>query len=102
MNSFFSVYASHPYIATLVTYWGASAFIGALPAPTATASQLYLFLFKFTNTFVGNLLRAYSSKVETSPNFQQAVVNQNVSDGTITPAEGAAKTPPDVPLTVKP
>lgn len=89
MNSIISAYTAHPYIATLVSYWAASAFIGALPAPMANSTQLYLFFFKFTNTFVGNLLRAYSSKVEGSPNFQQAVVNK-ITDGSIAPAEEGA------------
>jgi hypothetical protein len=70
-----SIYATHPYISTLVSYWVLSAFIGALPAPSATASGLYLFFFKFSNSLGGNLLRALSTQVEKSPNFQDAVNN---------------------------
>ncbi len=75
MNTITGIYASHPYIATLVSYWVLSAFIGALPAPMAGASNLYLFFFKFSNSLGGNLLRAMSTQVEKSPNFQAAVNN---------------------------
>lgn len=73
MNAITSIYSNHPYIATLVSYWVLSAFIGALPAPTANSSPLYKFVFAFSNSLGGNLLRALSTKVEGSPNFQNAV-----------------------------
>jgi len=73
MNAISAIYAAHPYIATLATYWALSAFIGALPSPTANSSPLYIFVFKFSNSLGGNLLRALSTKVESSPNFQDAV-----------------------------
>ena len=73
MNIIVGIYTAHPYIATLVSYWVLSAFIGALPSPTANSSALYVFIFKFSNSLGGNLLRALSTKVESSPNFQNAV-----------------------------
>lgn len=66
-------YNAHPATVALVSYYLASAFIGSLPAPTANASQFYLFLYKFLNTLGGNLSRAFASKVERSPNFQDAL-----------------------------
>jgi hypothetical protein len=43
--------------------------------------MFYQFVFKFVNTLAGNLSRAYSSKVEASPNFQAAVNIQNAKTG---------------------
>ena len=77
MHAVWSFLAAHEVITTLVCYWTLSAFIGALPAPTAQSSQLYSFFFKFSNTLGGNLLRALSTTVESSPNFQAAVKLQN-------------------------
>jgi hypothetical protein len=73
LNWITSIYTNHPYIATLGTYYVLSAFIGALPAPTSTSTPLYQFVFKFANTLGGNILRAISTRVEGSPNFQDAV-----------------------------
>jgi len=64
---------SHLTIISLVLFWVASAAIGSLPAPTATSSAFYVWFFKFSNTLIGALTRAYNSKVEASPNFQAAV-----------------------------
>jgi hypothetical protein len=64
---------AHPTTFTLIGYYVAISFVGSLPAPTATSSMFYQFVFKFVNTLAGNLARAYSSKVEASPNFQDAV-----------------------------
>ncbi len=65
----------HQTIAALVAYYTVSAFIGSLPAPTANSTQLYLFFYKFANTLGGNLTRAFATRVEGSPNFQDAVNN---------------------------
>ena len=75
MNWIGTLYTNHPYVMTLGTYYTLSAFIGALPAPTASSSPLYKFVFSFSNTQGGNILRALSTKVEASPNFQAAVNN---------------------------
>lgn len=82
MNTIVGIYTAHPYISTLVSYWVLSAFIGALPAPTATSNSLYKFVFTFTNGLGGNILRALSTRVEGSPNFQSAVNIQNAKTGT--------------------
>ena len=75
MNSAIAFLQAHPTSSTLVAYYIAISFTGSLPAPTASSSMLYQFIFKFVNTLAGNLARAYSSKVESSPNFQAAVNN---------------------------
>ena len=85
MNVLVSIYTNHPYIATLASYWTLSAFIGALPAPTATSSQIYNFFYKFTNSLGGNIVRALSTRVEASPNFQAAVNNVNAQSPTDKP-----------------
>lgn len=85
MNALVSIYTNHPYIATLASYWTLSAFIGALPAPTATSSQIYVFIYKFTNSLGGNIVRALSTRVEASPNFQAAVNNVNAQSPTDKP-----------------
>ena len=66
---------AHPTTFTLIGYYVAISFTGSLPAPMANSSMFYQFMFKFVNTLAGNLSRAYSSKVESSPNFQAAVNN---------------------------
>lgn len=48
------------------------AFIGALPAPTATSSAFYQFAFKFLNLLAAQFSRM-NAAVEKSPNFQGAV-----------------------------
>ena len=85
MNALVSIYTNHPYISTLASYWFLSAFIGALPAPMATSSQLYVFFYKFTNSLGGNIVRALSTRVEASPNFQAAVNNVNAQSPTDKP-----------------
>ena len=59
-----------------------SAFISALPSPTATSSAKYQFWFKFFNVLAANISRAQNSKVESSPNFVDAVNAQNAKTGT--------------------
>ena len=75
MNTIISFIQAHPTSSALVGYYIAISFTGSLPAPTASSTMLYQFIFKFVNTLAGNLSRAYSSKVESSPNFQAAVNN---------------------------
>jgi hypothetical protein len=81
VNTIVGVYTAHPYISTLASYWILSAFIGALPSPTATSPGVYIFFFKFSNSLGGNLLRALSTRVESSPNFQAAVDIQTTKAG---------------------
>jgi len=73
MNTIISFLQAHSTIATLVAYYVAISFTGSLPAPTAQSGMFYKFIFSFVNTLAGNLTRAYSTKVEGSPNFQAAV-----------------------------
>ncbi len=82
MNFIQGIYSAHPYVSTLISYWVLSAFIGALPAPTASSNNLYKFIFAFSNSLGGNLLRALSTRVEGSPNFIDAVNVQNAKTGT--------------------
>lgn len=56
-------------IAALIVY---SQAVNAMPAPTAKSSQFYVWFFKFS-TALTNILRAYSTKLEASPNWQDAV-----------------------------
>ena len=76
MKTIMTLVQAHPYVISLGGYWVTSAFIGALPAPTATSSQLYIFFFRFSNALGANVMRAWSTAVEKSPNFQQAVQKQ--------------------------
>lgn len=85
MNWLASIYAQHPTMSPIVTYWTISCFIGALPAPQANSTQFYRFVFSFANALGANLMRAFSTKVESSPNFQQAVVKQNTNEGIVVP-----------------
>lgn len=68
----------HPF-ALLAAWWIYSAAIGALPAPNANSSAFYQWAFKFTNTIAANIARAYSTKVEASPNFLAAVDIHNAN-----------------------
>jgi len=79
--TFIQFIQAHPTVFTLVGYYVAISFVGSLPAPQATSSMFYQFVFKFVNTLAGNLARAYASKVESSPNFQAAVNIQNAKTG---------------------
>ena len=74
-------------------YMTASAAIGSMPAPTATSNPFYLWMFRFLNTMAANVTRAFSTKVEKSPNFQDAIGKLNggtdaskTSNSTSTPA----------------
>jgi hypothetical protein len=93
MTAIWNFLMEHPTSSALVGYYIAISFVGSLPAPTANSSMFYQFVFKFVNTLAGNLARAYSSKVESSPNFVSAMNIQNAKVGEekvvvpITPAE---------------
>lgn len=82
MSQIWSFIVAHDTISTLVAYYVAISFTGSLPAPTAKSTMFYQFCFKFVNTLAGNLARAYSSKVESSPNFIDAINNANAKTGT--------------------
>lgn len=78
VKTIIQLFQQHPYYSTaILTYLsttGVSAFINALPAPTATSSQGYIFFFKLVVGLVaGNPSRARNNAVESSPNWQAAV-----------------------------
>jgi hypothetical protein len=81
MSQIWNFIVVHSTISSLVGYYIAISFVGSLPAPQASSSMFYQFVFKFVNTLAGNLARAYSSKVESSPNFSAAVNIQNAKTG---------------------
>lgn len=81
---------AHPTISTLAAYYVLSAFIGALPAPTVTSTKFYQFFYKFTNTLGGNLTRAFATRLEGSPNFQDAL-NLQKTNGAIKPSQELPK-----------
>jgi hypothetical protein len=68
---------AHETVFALGLFWVASAGVGSMPAPTATSSTFYTWWFKFANTIMANVSRAYGTAVEKSPNFQDAVKLQN-------------------------
>lgn len=68
----FSTEAGH-----FTLYMAAIAIIGGMPAPTATSGIAYRWAFASLNSFGMNFARAFSSKVEKSPNFDAAVALQN-------------------------
>lgn len=77
MNTIVQFFTEHPYLAaslsTFITQYAWSAFIGALPSPTKDSTPQYVFFFKFCNNLAGNLSRANGTRIETSPNFMDAV-----------------------------
>lgn len=81
MTAIWDFLMAHPTSSALVGYYIAISFVGSLPAPTVNSSMFYQFVFKFVNTLAGNLARAYSTKVEGSPNFVAAVNIQNAKVG---------------------
>jgi hypothetical protein len=50
-----------------------TALVSAMPAPGKDSSAKYSYWFKFLNSFTGNVLRAQSTALEKSPNWQDAV-----------------------------
>jgi hypothetical protein len=89
VNALVTWATNHQVIATFLVTTVASGFLGALPAPTKDSSPEYVFTFKFVNAVIGNVMRAISTKVENSPNFQDAVKIQNAEVGCDTPTNAA-------------
>lgn len=56
-----------------ILYIVASNAIGSMPSPGAASTPFYVWAFRFLNGMASNLTRAFASKVESSPNFQDAV-----------------------------
>ena len=63
-----SFISAHPTTFILLSYYVASAAIGALPMPDATDSKFYRWFFQFANTVSANVTRAYASKLPVLPN----------------------------------
>jgi len=76
MTTIWNFIVAHQVLCTLAVGYVWSAFISALPAPSATSSTLYKFFFAFLNVLAANIARAQNAKVENSPNFQGAVNKQ--------------------------
>lgn len=87
----------HPYaVLSVLTSIGAWVFnnvvtnaVSSLPAPTKDSTVRYVFWFRFLNKFVGNLQRADSTAVESSPNWQDAVAKhvEGLNGSTTNPTE---------------
>lgn len=73
MNALWNFVVAHQTSFTLGGYYVAANFLSALPAPTVRSSATYTFFFKFANGLGANIIRARSTHVEDSPNFQDAV-----------------------------
>jgi hypothetical protein len=55
--------------------------VSTMPAPTANSGFFQVWVFRFSNAIASNLSRAFSTKVESSPNFQAAVNVQTTQQG---------------------
>jgi hypothetical protein len=80
MKTIMQLYQQHPYILSVVSTWMfnnvLSAFVGAFPAPTKESGIRYVWWFKFSNTVIGNIMRAKSTAIEKSPNWKDATQTQ--------------------------
>ena len=82
MKAVISFVVAHQVLFTLALGYVWSAFISALPAPTAQSGPWYRFFFSFANYLAANISRAKNSAVESSPNFLPAA-QKAVDSGTI-------------------
>jgi hypothetical protein len=71
----------HSELVHFVLYIVAIAFIGGMPAPTATSSIVYRWAFTTLNIIAANIHRGVSTSVESSPNFQAALNKQQAVQG---------------------
>lgn len=81
METVTQFFTDHQVLCTLGAGYVWSAFISALPAPTAASSTLYRFWFSFFNVLAANISRAQSTRIESSPNFASAVNTINAQHG---------------------
>lgn len=63
----------HSEILHFVIYIAFASLVGGMPAPTKDSSVGYQWAFKSLNMFAANFTRATSTKLEKSPNFQDAI-----------------------------
>lgn len=47
--------------------------VGYLPSPTKDSKASYVYLFKVSNSLVFQFARAFKSKIENSPNWEDAI-----------------------------
>jgi hypothetical protein len=85
VNTIWQFLNDHQVLCTLAAGYTWSAFISALPAPQAASGTLYKFWFSFFNVLAANIARAQSTRVENSPNFQEAVNKVNAQSPTEKP-----------------
>jgi hypothetical protein len=94
MKLLIQLFQQHPYWATLVATWlfnnVVTAFVASFPSPTKDSGLVYIVWFKFSNTFIGNVMRAKNTTLENSPNWQDAVKK---ATGLEVPAPTDAKQP---------
>jgi hypothetical protein len=87
MKLLIQLFQQHPVWASVVATWlfnnVVTAFVSSFPAPTKDSSMGYVWWFKFSNTLIGNIMRAKSTSLEGSPNWSDAVVK---ATGQIPPA----------------
>lgn len=81
MSTIWAYISAHQATSTLVGYMVFSNFVGSLPSPQANSSGFYKFFFSFANALASNLTRAFSQRIEGSPNFQGALDKQTAMAG---------------------
>jgi len=78
MKILIQLFQQHPYWASIVSTWlfnnVITAFVSSFPSPTKDSGLKYVWWFKFSNTLIGNIMRAKNTTLETSPNWVDAVV----------------------------
>jgi hypothetical protein len=94
---------THPYLLSASIALGTWIFnniitvlITSMPAPTKDSSVKYQYWFKVLNTIIGNLKRAQSTAIESSPNYRDALKAVGVDtpatpDTHVTPSVGGTK-----------
>jgi hypothetical protein len=68
-----SQFLLHSELGHFIMYFAGIAFVGGMPAPTATSGIAYRWTFTSLNMFAANFKRAVSTKIENSPNWEAAV-----------------------------
>jgi len=81
LNLLIQFFNEHQVLCSLAAGYIWSAFVSALPAPSAQSGPLYRFWFSFFNLLAANISRAQNTRVESSPNFAQAVNAVNTQIG---------------------
>jgi hypothetical protein len=81
LNLLIQFFNEHQVLCSLAAGYIWSAFVSALPAPSAQSGPLYKFWFSFFNLLAANISRAQNTKVESSPNFAPAMNALNAQHG---------------------